>query len=51
MDREGQIKSSQAYQVIGTLTTYRPHDDELERALNYFADVEAFDEEFLPWPR
>lgn len=52
-----QIKSAQAYQVIGALISLRedneplPSDDELARALDYFADTATVDEEFLPWPR
>jgi hypothetical protein len=54
-----QEKSAQAYQVIGYLDAYlhdggddvrRPTSGEMQRALDYFCDVDAFNEYFLPWP-
>lgn len=46
-------KMGTAYQVIGTLLSKAGLFDtaEGERALDYFADDEAFDEDFLPWPQ
>ncbi len=48
-------KSAQAYQVIGSCMT-AIGDDAFEsadgqRALDYFSDETAFDENFLVWPR
>ena len=55
MDEQGQEKSAQAYQVIGTLLYMLDDggsvsDDEQIRALDYFSDDGKFDEDFLPWP-
>jgi len=46
-------KITQAYQVIGWLahSSVKVPDDELARALDYFADDATYDPEFLPWPR
>ena len=54
MGGKGQVKSAQAYQVIGTLLvtkTKEVSEDEAKRALDYFSDWTAFDEKFLPWPQ
>ena len=53
MDDQGAEKSAQAYQVLGALLVGEPiqvSEEEAIRALDYFADEAAFDEEFLPWP-
>ncbi len=47
-------KVGQAYQVIGLLaigTEQVPTEEEAARALDYFANEEVYDEDFLPWPR
>lgn len=54
-----QEKSGQAYQVLGYLDevcgenpdTPKPPSAEWIRALDYFCDPDAFDENFLPWPK
>jgi hypothetical protein len=52
MGGKGQVKSAQAYQVIGTLLVTKSKgvsEDGAKRALDYFLDWTAFDKEFLPW--
>jgi len=51
---EAHEKIAQAYQVIGVLALgdgADVSDAEATRALDYFADIERFDEKFLPWPK
>lgn len=52
MGGKGQVKSAQAYQVIGTLLVTKSKgvsEDGAKRALDYFLDWTAFGKEFLPW--
>ena len=54
MGGKGQVKSAQAYQVIGTLLVTKSKEvseDGAKRVLDYFLDWTAFDKEFLPWPQ
>ena len=48
-------KITQAYQVMGVMQMHEGTiimlGSEQKRVLDYFADTEAYDEEFLPWPR
>lgn len=44
-------KIAQAYQVIGSCWGgVKPTEAEWQRALDYFADEERLDPDFLPWP-
>lgn len=49
---QSSLISGQAYQVLGCFMDekFRPTDDEMERALDYFHDGQ-YSEHFLPWPR
>ena len=44
-----EAKISQAYQVIGALTGETASEEEMIRALDYFADPTTYDENFLPF--
>lgn len=46
-------KIGQAYQVVGLLLDKTGDfvSEEGQRALNYFSDEKAYDDDFLPWPR
>jgi hypothetical protein len=46
-------KIGQAYQVIGMACRKGEliPEEEWQRALDYFADEEKYDDDFLPWPR
>lgn len=42
-------KIAQAYQVIGALVGETASEEEMIRALDYFADPTTYDEDFLPF--
>ena len=51
MDAQGELKSAQAHEVIGTLAAAANllGNPEVLRALDYFADARKVDEDFLPF--
>ena len=51
MDEEGEMKSAQAYQVIGILVMEAGlfEHPEAIRALDYFSETGKYDDDFLPW--
>jgi len=53
MDEENPLieKVGQAYQVLGGCCGgVKPTEAEWRRVLDYFANEERFDPDFLPWP-